>query len=504
MLRHMERSTVHLLAKRGKSIRQIAAELGRSPTTIARLLQEPIDHQPAPRQRISMLSPYRSQVEEWLHEGLSGVRMLELARTALDQPYVGSRSHFGELVRRVRLEVEQARAGRDVPIRFEGMAGEYLQVDWGEIRRFRFTQQRWTTRYFLCCRLKYSRWSLVSWTSDMRQETLFRGLVTCFCLLGFVPWVLIFDNMKTVTTGRDASAQPIWHPALLQLAAEFDFHPQACDPGAGNQKGSVESLVKWVKGNFLAGRSFVDDADLTQQNADWLAAVNRRPSDATRVPPLDRVEEETARGGRLPATAADYGFFAPGRVSAEALVAVEGNRYSVPVTHVGATVTVRLHREHVRIWRDTILVADHQRALAGSRQRLIDPTHFAPVLERKPRAQAMLERDLLLRLGSHAPAFLAALSRQHRARLVEEVHAVYVLFQGYGETALLAAMAQAELTGTCTAAALALLLAEPPPLVSSPAALILPGVPSQDEIDRQLGVYEEWVQVDEALEEVAS
>jgi hypothetical protein len=27
--------------------------------------------------------------------------------------------------------------------------------------------------------------------------------------------VLVFDNMKTVTTGRDAHKQPVWHPALL-------------------------------------------------------------------------------------------------------------------------------------------------------------------------------------------------------------------------------------------------------------------------------------------------
>jgi IS30 family transposase len=40
MLRQMERSAVHVLAKRGKSIRRIAAELGRSPTTIARVLHE--------------------------------------------------------------------------------------------------------------------------------------------------------------------------------------------------------------------------------------------------------------------------------------------------------------------------------------------------------------------------------------------------------------------------------------------------------------------------------
>src|ERR1700680_877799 len=56
--------------------------------------------------------------------------------------------------------------------------------------------------------------------------------------------------MKTVTTGRDEDAQPIWHRSLLQLAAEFDFHPEACWPASGNQKGSVESLVKFVKINF--------------------------------------------------------------------------------------------------------------------------------------------------------------------------------------------------------------------------------------------------------------
>ena len=69
----------------------------------------------------------------------------------------------------------------------------------------------------------------------MRQETLLRGLVDCMLALGWVPWVLVFDNMKTVTTGRDAADQPIWTPALLQLAGDFGFHPQACDLAAGNQ-----------------------------------------------------------------------------------------------------------------------------------------------------------------------------------------------------------------------------------------------------------------------------
>jgi hypothetical protein len=408
------------------------------------------------------------------------------------------------MVRRIKQDQQQHQLAADVPLRFEGLPGEYLQVDWGEVRAFPFTQQPPVTRYFLACRLKYSRWSWVRFTADMRQESLFRGLVDCFVSLGWVPWVLVFDNMKTVTSGRDAAGQPVWTPALFQLAGECGFHPQACDPGAGNQKGSVESLVKWVKGNFLPGRTFADDADLAAQLAAWLATANTRPSAATGVPPAERLAAEAAQGGPLPLTAADYGLLTPGTVSAEALVAVAGNRYSVPVAHVGAPVLVRLHRERVCIWRDAACLADHPRAPDGAQRRVIDPAHFAPLFPAKRRAQAMLYREVLLGLGGAAPTFLTALSHRQRARLQAEVRAVYALYEQHGTDALLAAMALAGEAGAYSADALALLLAGSPPgaTTSTPPPLTLPGVPSQAEVDRRLSVYEALVQVDEALPEV--
>jgi transposase len=494
----MERSAIQVMAKRGKSVRQIAAELGRSPTTISRVLHEPVNRAPVRRQRRSQVDPYRPQIEQWLGEGLSVVRMLELARSDPTLPYTGSRSQFGEIVRRIRTAREQERASQEVPIRFEGLPAEYLQVDWGEIRRFPFTQQPRMTRYVLCCRLKYSRFTWLQWTTDMRQETLLRGLVACFHALGFVPWVLVFDNMKTVTSGRDAANQPIWTPALLQFAAEMGFHPQACDPGAGNQKGSVESLVKWLKGNFLPGRSFADDADLAIQSADWSRMANERPSSATGIPPLERLGEEVVGGGGVPATAADYGLLVPGQVAADATVSVAGNRYSVPVAHVRAPVTIRLHAERVRVWRDTVLLADHARAADGARERVIDPNHFEPLFARKPRAQAMLYREVLLRLGDPAPAYLAALSCRQRACLQPELLAIYALYEQYGADALLAAMALAVAAGSYSAAALALCVTQFVTPVVTP--LALPGIPQQVEVDRWLGSYESWVQVEHVLE----
>jgi len=491
MLRQMERSTVQVLAKRGKSQRQIAKELGRNRRTIARALREPVDQGPGTRQRGSQVDGYRERIEQWLREGLPVVRMLELVRCAADAPYVGSRSQFGEMVRRMRGEREHGQAMLAVPLRFEGLAGEYLQVDWGEIRGFPFTQRAQGTRYFLACRLKYSRWVWLRWTTDMRQETLIRGLTDCLVALGWVPWVLVFDNMKTVTSGRDSGGRPLWTPTLLSLAGECAFCPQACDPGAPEQKGSIEALIKWVKGNFLPGRTFADDADLQAQAVAWCLQANTRVCDATGEPPLTRLPAEAAAGGVLPASAHDYALLVPGQVSPEALVAVRGNRYSVPVAQVGAPVTIRLHRDRVRIWRDQLLLADHRRVQDGARQRIVEPAHFAPLFARKPRGAAMLYREVLLRLGGVAPAFLAALSSRQRDHLPEELRAVYALGQTHGTAALLAAMGRADEAGAYSAAALAVLLSVPAP-TRPPLPVVVADQPPQAAVDRPLAVYDTW------------
>jgi hypothetical protein len=73
-------------------------------------------------------------------------------------------------------------------------------------------------------------------------------------------------------------------------------------------------LVKFVKANFLVGRSFIDDADLDAQCRQWQERVNtERASQASDVTPRARLAEEVAKGGRLPMTASDYAFAAPSR-----------------------------------------------------------------------------------------------------------------------------------------------------------------------------------------------
>jgi transposase len=503
----MERSAIHLLHKRGKSQRQIARELGFDRETVARVLKEGVEPPPLHRKRSSIVDPYRDQIAQWVKDGLTAARMLEQARADKEHPYDGGHAVFRDAVHQERLKQQQEQAIADVPVRFEGLPGEYLQVDWGEVRRFPFRQGSHRTRYFLACRLKYSRWMWIRWTKDMRQETLLRGLVDCFVALGWVPWVLVFDNMKVVTSGRDEANQPIWSSALLQLAREFGFHPEACAVRAANQKGSVESLVKFVKGNFLAGRDFADDPDLDRQAGDWLTSVNTRPSRATDVAPNDRLREEAKQGGALPATAHDYGFFRPVQVTREGLVWVEGNQYSVPVQHVGAPVGVRVHAERIVIWRDADKIAEHRRAEEGAHRRIVEPSHFALLFERKPRAQVMLYRQALLDLGPTAYAYISELAHRQRTHLTSEVLAIYALFEQFGAANLLSAMELAAHANAYGAAYLQTLLASPAPahplLIAPSPSLALPGLPDQAAVERELVLYEAFVQISDALTEVA-
>src|SRR3712207_7220110 len=75
--------------------------------------------------------------------------------------------------------------------------------------------------------------------------TLFRS--DCFVALGWVPWVLVFDNMKTVTSGRDGAGQPVWAPALLQLAGEFGFHPDRKSTRLNSSHANISYAVFCLK-----------------------------------------------------------------------------------------------------------------------------------------------------------------------------------------------------------------------------------------------------------------
>lgn len=479
MLSAMARSAIQYLKKRGLTDVAIAAQVGCERRTVARVMRQAVDH--AYRRRPSnRLAHWDAAVATWLDAGLPIKRMLELARSDATTPYTGSPATWYRYVHRH----QQARAADAAPvIRFEGLPGEFLQIDWGEAHVPVGTAV--VRRVFLAARLKYSRTVAVRWGTTMVLERLLRAQLAIFEELGGVPWACVYDNMKTVTLGRTVDGAPRWNPTFARFATELGFHPELCDPHAPQQKGSVENLVKFVKTNFLPGRRFADDADLAEQSAGWCAAKNGEVSQAHGERPCARLAAEQAAFGPLRTTAATYGLYRVAGVNRESLVRVDGNQYSVPTGHLGQAVDVRLLADTVVLGRDGVELARHARVIGrGQRQR--DPAHYAEALVHRPRARMVLERDALCTLGPEVTAYVTAICQRRRERMAEEIAALATLRDSAGPAVVRHAVARALARDAIGAEYLPLLAAQHPELV-------LPTVPGQRLVDRDLASYEAFV-----------
>ena len=278
--------------EQGASKSALARQLGISRDTIHRWIRSgDLDREVdtmavryGPRPPVpTKLDAYKGVIESRLttYPELSAVRLLAEIRAA---GYKGSYTQLKAFVRQVR----------PVPppepvIRFETPAGRQAQVDFA---RFSFP---WGVRYALLVVLGYSRllWCRFYPRQDMR--TLIDGLEDAFRAFGGVPQELLFDQMKAVIT-RDLRLQGgalVHNLEFLRFAHHWGFTPRACRPYRAQTKGKVERPVRYLRDNFVYGRTFLNDADLDQQRRQWLDDIaNARVHGTTRERPRDRFDRD--------------------------------------------------------------------------------------------------------------------------------------------------------------------------------------------------------------------
>jgi hypothetical protein len=127
---------------------------------------------------------------------------------------------------------------------------------------------------------------------DMR--TLYAGLEEAFRFFGGVPEELLFDQMKAVITRDDRliGGQLVENEEFLRFAAHWGFKARACRPYRAKTKGKVERPIRYVRGNFVYGRTFLGDADLAEQLGRWLEKANQRVHYTTKERPFERFQRD--------------------------------------------------------------------------------------------------------------------------------------------------------------------------------------------------------------------
>lgn len=301
----MTRSHVHLLSQSGHSQVDIADRLHVSERSVRRILEEPCPTPADVREDVradaaKVGRPSKAddvlivRVRQLLTEE-PGIRANEVYRRAVSWGYKGKRSAMSELVRRLRPAPTP-----DLVVRFEGLPGEYGQFDFGEVL-VTYADGRREKLHFFAGRLKFSRLLHVELTPDQKAETVVRALVATFETWGGAPREWVFDNPRTIRVSLPGVTPVVPHAHLRDLLADVGGIPTFCVPAHGNQKGSVENLVGFVKGDFFLARRFQDRADVAAQLGAWLRETNHvRPCRATDEVPAVRFEREHDRLRTLP------------------------------------------------------------------------------------------------------------------------------------------------------------------------------------------------------------
>ncbi len=441
MIELLKRHEIQVLRRAGHSQPEVAKLAGVSERSVQRVEAEPaVSHVDTAAERVerkigrpSKAEPFRRFVVELLAKE-PDLLSVELLRRAKLRGYEGGKTALYELVHSIRPKPVR------LMTRFEGLPGEFSQHDFGQVD-VRFLDGTKKRIHFFASRLKYSRWTEVSLVPNEQAETLVRAMVDQFAAIGGIPLLAVFDRPKTIAKSwrRDGQVTE-WNPTFAGVALDLGLGVELCWPHSPEQKGSVENLVKWVKGSFFKQRRFLDEEDLVRQLGEWLVEVNtQRPSRATGVIPEERMREERPRLRPLKVAPAELALRVPVTVGPTGAVIYDSHRYSMPPESLGIPGTLHLYRDRVRIVAGRY-EAVHER-LFGPAAKSTLPEHRAQRVAAASgkRAKRYMQREHLLELGQAALEYLTELTHRRPRVWIRDVDRLHALLEEHGETALRAA-----------------------------------------------------------------
>lgn len=412
--------------------RAIARKLGVNRKAVRRVIenrQVKLTTTPSAR-RPSILDPFKPHIEQMLKRDndLTSARILQQLRV---EGYLGGISIIKTWLATQRKKPNRP---REAFLRLEFPPGETAQVDWGE---FGIPFNDGVKVHCFLMVLCHSRLLYIEFTRSEKFEEFIRCHENAFKFFGSrVPLEIWYDNLRSAVTER-LSGLVRFNARFLAYLGHHGIRPHACNPARGNEKGRVEDGVKYVRHSFWAGRQFKDFDDLCRQADSWLSEfANKREHRSTRkVPTLHFEAEEKNLLRPMNEFSYDTREVLSRVVPPNFLIAYESNRYSVPWTLVGLTLTVRVGDKILDFYYNDKRVAQHIRRYTKN-QVFESREHFKGLLERKPGStREGWQIAAVKNIGPAMSDYLNLLKSGHRS-IRSEVSRILALATIYGDAAV--------------------------------------------------------------------
>lgn len=177
-------------------------------------------------------------------------------------------------------------------VRFETGPGEQGQVDWGSSWIY-LGLERVRVHLFTLV-LGFSRRLFAKAYCNEGLEALLDAHAAAFAHFEGRPESLLYDNPRTIVTAKDeASGRVTWNATFKDRMDFYGLKIRLCRYYRAQTKGKVESGVKYVKRNALAGRRFAGLDELNAYLLRWCVEVaDQRVHGTTHEKPTERFARE--------------------------------------------------------------------------------------------------------------------------------------------------------------------------------------------------------------------
>ena len=418
-------TTILTLYKQNMSQRQISKTTGVHRSTVSKIINRYDSDKvesPEPKSAISKSLLWHAEIIELLGKDMSYVRIYEELR---GRGYDASYSSLFRYISKHNLKQKTC-------IRFHTDPGLEAQVDFGDIGKRMCPNGKMRRAYVFNMRLSYSRYDYFEIVFDQKVETWIRCHINAFNYFGGVPRVIKIDNLKAGVTDANFY-EPLYQRQYKMMADHHNCSIAPCRPYQPQEKGKVESGIKYVKNNFFAGREFQDHDDMVSQLSSWLDIVNNRLHGTTKARPVDLFNDaEKEALIKLPTLDFDMSTWSSRKVAKDCHITFDNNYYSVPSKYVGMTVDLLVNNEVVKIYYDNEQIAFHARSISKGVFTTIE-SHYPKGSRYSP---GFAEHDdkyesLMSKMGINCGLMFVALRKQHPRDWYRAVRGIVKLRDDY-------------------------------------------------------------------------
>lgn len=276
----------------------------------------------------------------------------------------------------------------DVTIRLIHKPGEKAYVDFCDGIEIveGSTGKRTKTELFVGV-LPFSSYTFAEFVPDQKLPSFIGAQERMFADFGGVTAYVVPDNLKGAVS-RAHLYDPDVNPTYTDFAAHMGFAVLPARPYHPKDKAAVECAVGVIQRGFfqeVRNCTFYSLESLNMALRDYLRRLNREVMKDHGVSRLERTETERTVLKPLPPSRFEFSEWRHAKVHPDCHIQMGKNFYSVPFTHVGEQVRVRLSEKMVEIFsEDSQSLAVHAK-LSGTGQ-------FSTVEAHYPEAKASLAR----------------------------------------------------------------------------------------------------------------